>query len=283
MRGFLGGSLDFSGTVLMRCCGGDLATTSTALSKRAHASDSELEVSPLEILAMPRKPFKPFADRHRGGQIDIGIRTISQRPELMLLVAKCLTSWPHIESEMALLLGHLLGAQSGDAAMAVFNILRRSSAQRDAISEAGRVLDSVDRELLSAVLNVHKSVEAERNALAHGQMGTYSLMPDTLLWMTSADYIEFKALLVLKGDTTHSEEKRDKINSMLSYYEAKDLEQIAEDIDMMGWLWSELRTYLQTMRPATHAELYRQLCDRPHIAQELERLRREKTPLTPPG
>jgi hypothetical protein len=225
---------------------------------------------------MPRKPFKPFADRNPGGRIDIGTRTLMKRPELLALVGRCLTAWPHIEAEMALVLGQLLGAHNSDAAMAVFQTLRRSSAQREAIFEAGRVLDPTDRDLLSAVLNVHKSVEAERNALAHGHMGTYSFMPDTVLWMTSADYIEFKAMLVLKGETAHDESKRTKLNSVLSYYEAKDLEKIAEEIDMIGWIWSELRDYLQAVRPKARDELYQKLCARPRIQQELDKLRREK-------
>jgi hypothetical protein len=225
---------------------------------------------------MPRKPFKPFADRNPGGRIDIGTRTLSERPELLALVGKCLTAWPHIEAEMALVLGQLLGAHNSDAAMAVFQALRRSSAQREAIAEAGRALHPTDRELLSAVLNVHKSVEAERNALAHGHFGTYSLMPATILWMTAADYVEFKAMLVLKGETVHDESKRTKLNSALSYYEAKDLEKIVDEIDTVGWIWSELRDYLQAIRPAARDELYRRLSGRPRIQQELEKLRCEK-------
>jgi hypothetical protein len=140
---------------------------------------------------MPRKPFKPFADRNPGGRIDIGTRTLTERPALLTLVGKCLTAWPHIEAEMALVLGQLLGAHNSDAAMAVFQALRRSSAQRDAIFEAGRALHPTDRDLLSAVLNVHKSVEAERNALAHGHLGTYSFMPRKRgeHWTKEIDYV----------------------------------------------------------------------------------------------
>jgi hypothetical protein len=46
-------------------------------------------------------------------------------------------SWAPVEAEMALLLGHLLKADNA-AALAVFQSLRRSSAQREAISEAAR-------------------------------------------------------------------------------------------------------------------------------------------------
>jgi hypothetical protein len=230
---------------------------------------------------MPRQPFKPFADNHRSGKIDIGTRAVTERPDLFSLVGQCLVSWAHIEAEMALTLGALLSADNA-AALAVFQTLRRSSAQRDAISEAAKAsLHPTDQELVFAVLAVHKSVEAERNALAHGHMGTYSLMPDAVLWMNTNDYVAFKATIVLAGDAIHTDAKRDHLNSCLSFYKAPDLQTIADDILMMGWNWSEMISYLREMRQTRRAELYRRLCERPRIAQELEKLRREKTPPAP--
>jgi hypothetical protein len=222
---------------------------------------------------MPRQPFKPFADRKPGGMIDIGTRAVKQRPALFSLVGQCLVSWPHIEAEMALVLGALLGADNA-AALAVFQTLRRSSAQREAISEAAKAsVHITDQTLITAALNVHKSVEAERNALAHGHMGTNSLLPDGILWMSTADYVSFKATLVLVGDTIHTDAKRDQLNSCLWYYRASDLQAIADDIDMMGWIWSDMIEFLRELRPKRRHELYQQLCKRPRIAQELENLR----------
>jgi hypothetical protein len=101
-------------------------------------------------------------------------------------------AWPHVEAEMAVLFAQLLGADNA-AALAVFQALRRSSAQRDAISEAAKVsLNDTDQELLSAVLNAHASVETERNALCHGHFGTSTKMPDGLIWMTTNDYPQFE-------------------------------------------------------------------------------------------
>jgi hypothetical protein len=234
-------------------------------------------------LAMPRQPFKPYADRNRGGQIDIGTQAIEQRPELFSMVGRCLIAWPHVEAEMALVLGQLLGANNAGA-LAVFQTLRRSIAQRDAISEAAKAsLNETDCELVFAALNVHKSVEAERNALAHGHLGIYTVLPDMLLWMTTADYITFKSILVLKGDRIYDEEKREKLNSRLWFYRANDFQQIADDINMLGWIWSDLISYLQTPPIELRAALYRQLCDKPHIARELEKLRRDKNPPTLSG
>jgi hypothetical protein len=86
-------------------------------------------------------------------------------------------------------LGQLLGVQHAPA-LAVFQSLRRSSAQRDAISGAAAVAltDDVGRKLLTAILNVHKAVEAELNAFAHGHFGCCNTFSDGLLWMSSGDY-----------------------------------------------------------------------------------------------
>lgn len=231
---------------------------------------------------MPRKPFKPYADRHPGGQIRIGTQAVLQRPVLLELIGKCLIAWPNIEAEMALALGQLLGAENS-AAMALFHTLRRSSAQCDAISEAGKAsLNETDIELLTAILNVHKSIESERNALAHGHMGIYTDMDDAVLWLSSSDYISFKSILVPVGDRRNTQDKRDLLNSCLYYYKAPDLEAISNDIDLIGWIWSELIAYLRQKGLQRRVGLYRQLCDRPRIAQELARLRRERTSPSPP-
>jgi hypothetical protein len=178
---------------------------------------------------------------------------------------------------MALLLGQLLGANNAGA-LAVFQILRRSSAQREAILEAAKAtLGETENQLLTAALNVHKSVEAERNALAHGHLGVYSLMPDGILWLSTADYIAFKAILVLVGDRVYDDAKRERLSSRLSYYKEADLESILGNIDALGWIWYEMISYLQEQNPETRAAKYNRLCDRPRIAQELEILRQKQS------
>jgi hypothetical protein len=87
-------------------------------------------------------------------------------------------AWPIVEIEMAVILGHLLGTKNA-ATIAVFEQLRRSSAQRDAIMAATNVvLEERDREIISASLNAHKAIESERNAFAHGHFGLSSILPD---------------------------------------------------------------------------------------------------------
>jgi hypothetical protein len=69
---------------------------------------------------------------------------------------------------MGNLLGLLLGTES-DAALEVFLSLRRSSGQKDALNAVSKhKLKNNDLLTFRALMRVYSSLEAERNALAHG-------------------------------------------------------------------------------------------------------------------
>jgi hypothetical protein len=128
-------------------------------SKRGHASGTN-SISFFEcgVFVMPRQPFLQATGNARAGNLDIGPTGLGKRPELEAIVAHCIIAWPTVEVEMAMILGHLIGAKD-NATLAVFHHLRRSSAQREAILEAAKtVLNETDLELLSAFLNVHRSI-----------------------------------------------------------------------------------------------------------------------------
>lgn len=220
---------------------------------------------------MPRQPFP----KGTPGWTFMGREGMwEQRPKLFSLVGECLIAWPAVEAEMALVLGHLLGANH-PLTLAIFQILRRSSSQRDALEEAAKNLPEKDRELLSAILNVHKSIEAERNALTHGHLGIHSESLDVILWMNTADYISFKSHLVLVPEGIREPSK---YAFELSYYREPDLRTILTEIRSMGATWAKFIQYLQSK----DAELYSQLCDQSRIAQELEKLRQKNNPSTQP-
>jgi hypothetical protein len=240
----------------------------------------ELVHRTLGTLTMPRQPFAALRQKHPGGNIEIGTNIIGERPELESLVGNCLMVWPAVEAEMALLLGHLLGA-SNPAALAVFQSLRRSSAQRDTIAEAARVtLNDTDQELLSAALNVHKSIEADRNALCHGHFGTYSNLPDCLLWMTTNDYVELRSKLHLANER-FTEDLQRKLYSNMRVYRKGDLEAIYNDITYCGPMWTEVRHYLRS-DARQRQKLYDQLCCQSRIAQALVTLRKKSNPSAVP-
>lgn len=221
---------------------------------------------------MPRQPYLSL--HPKPAKIDVGTQAIRQRPELEAIIGNCLMAWAHIEAEMTVLLAQLLGAENA-AALAVFQALRRSSAQRDAISEAGKAsLNSADQKLLTALLNVHKGSEAERNALAHGHFGISTALPDALVWMSTYDYITIRVGQTIAAAPTWSEVKQRRLHEALYVYRMDDLRSIYEDITELGPMWFEFVHYLRTAQThRTRADRYGQLCDRPRIALEVVKLR----------
>jgi hypothetical protein len=133
----------------------------------------------------------------------------------------------------------------------------------------------MDIELLKALLNAHKAIEAERNALAHGHFGTYSKLPDGLLWMSTKDYIAFKVNVTLALRPVIDDVKIDQLNRNIYVYRIPDLEQIFSDIEQIAWIWHHFIRYLQTAKvdAGEASRLYNQICDRKHVAQELVKLR----------
>jgi hypothetical protein len=230
---------------------------------------------------MGRQPYLSLGPTPTSMDYQIGTQIARKRPELEALIGACLMAWPTIEVEMALVLGHLLGAKD-TAALAVFQILRRSSNQRDAISAAAEAsLNPADKELVTAVLNIHKSIEAERNALAHGHYGFTKHLPHHILWMDSRDYLQMQVDMALKPGASWSADKNDKFLSQLWVYKKEDLQTIHTDIMEMGFRWFELLKYLRrspTKDARVRAAAYRKLCAQVRISQELEKLRHEKKP-----
>jgi hypothetical protein len=209
---------------------------------------------------MPRQPFAPLWKKHPGGNFSIGISPIGERPELETIIGKCLMAWPIAESELGLTLGQLLGI-GNEAALAVFSTLRRSTAQREAISAAAEVTlveQPKDLKLLTAMLDVHKSTEAERSALAHGHFGTFDLVPDIILWTTAADYVQLKAKLHL-ANMVDSEKVRDDLISRIFFYRKADLTKIYEDILFCAHMWPDAINWLRSRSPLRE-ELYLRLC-----------------------
>jgi hypothetical protein len=226
---------------------------------------------------MPRQPYLKVVPNPRGAKIEVSTKAIGERPALETLIGNCLMAWPHIEAEMAVLLGQLIGAENA-AAVAVFQALRQSRAQRDLISEAAKAsLNETDQELLSAVLNLHKSVEAERNSLTHGHFGTSTKIPDGIIWMTAADYVAIRASITLIPIPTWDDTKHLKLLEKISVYRAADLTAIFDDMIEVANSWFNLVVYLRS-GGQKRAGIYRQLCDRPHIARELKILRQKNNP-----
>ena len=146
---------------------------------------------------MPRKPFLIMPQIRKALNSKppkrpawaIGPMFYDDRPDHVAKIGECLMWWPPVEIAMAELLAALLRANT-DVTVAVYLTLRRQTARDEAILEAGKIaLDFSGTEMLEAILSFSKSVEAERNSLAHGYWGHSHQIPKDILWISSADVI----------------------------------------------------------------------------------------------
>jgi hypothetical protein len=271
-----------------RCCGGDLATTSTARSKRCHAS--ALKSSSFADFAMPRQPFLPaFAKR----PCSVGLESIEARPEFARLIGFCVAAWSYVENEMAILLGLLLGVQSS-ALVEVFLTLRRSSNQREALNAAAKHKLSGEPLLaFEALMIIYKSLEDQRNALVHGCFGNPQDMPDAILWIEMKNHVHFMTDAIAKAaaNSPRSGDAHAKLTQNLFVYRLSDFEKLHVEIKTLSNATFYLAGYLlhqsnslqvvhEGRQMTISDRLFEMLCDVPQIQQEMLRLKadRETTP-----
>ena len=76
---------------------------------------------------MPRQPYHRVSPNTPATGLVMGTYMRGKRSGLELLIGQCIMSWPPVETEMAMILAHLIGAKDA-AAMAVFHHLRRQQA-----------------------------------------------------------------------------------------------------------------------------------------------------------
>jgi hypothetical protein len=237
---------------------------------------------------MPRQPLNRVLPPAKLSSLLFGIESCTSRPGLTAIIGECLTLWTYVEAEVATVLGTLLKAENA-ATLAVFQVLRRSSSQYEAISEAAKhTIHEKNVELLGAVLNVHKATETERNALAHGHFGACDALPNAILWMHTNDIVKLRVRFHLDDTFDYNEaEIADQVAKTFVYRE-NDLTKLRNEIKELWYIWFDLREHLHMFAsddPSTvDDEAYLRLCGRSRVAQELEKLHRRNTPsIQPPS
>jgi hypothetical protein len=166
-----------------------------------------------------------------------------QRPEHIAKIGECLTLWPDVDLNLALLLASLTRANA-DAMVAVYATLRRSTARFEAIQAAARVsFDLTGQTLIAAVLKFAETVEGSRNDLAHGQWGISLLVPDAILWVSGAHSIDIHVKTRRSGIERRRIEN-DLTASRIFYYTLSDFGSIRQDINnLCDALWM-VRSFL---------------------------------------
>jgi len=164
-----------------------------------------------------------------------------------------------------------------EPAVAMFLSIHASRTQQSVLdSVAANALSPEDDRLFRALMNFSKSVEKERNALAHGIFGFAEQIPYGLPWIDAINYVKFGTKLKL-GPV--NEVTASGILDYVFVYELADLERIAQDTENLHSQLNFFLGYMSALRedaPDKHrwrAQRYIELCAEPRIAQELALLK----------
>jgi hypothetical protein len=215
---------------------------------------------------MARKPFWPQYQSEKGWSLGMG--AIWARPELATIVGDCLTRWPYVEIDLAVLLAKLLGSQS-DPAMAMFATMRGYRNQEDAIEAAAAVtLTEQDADLVKSLLRVVRTASRARDDLAHGLWGFVPPVPDILIWIDAKHTAPWSAASVWADIKPAHEE----LARHFFVYTKDDLLEAKILIDEANDLTIKTSLYLASTDRTERAQRYSELSAQPHIREALDRL-----------
>ena len=227
----------------------------------------------VEPSKLPRQPLKIA---YPGVRPTFGSGLIELRPKAAAIVARCIGYYSEVEALHAQLLASMLQANT-EPAVAMFLSIHASRTQQSVLdSVAANALSPEDDRLFRALMNFSKSVEKERNALAHGIFGFAEQIPYGLPWIDAINYVKFGTKLKL-GPV--NEVTASGILDYVFVYELADLERIAQDTENLHSQLNFFLGYMSALRedaPDKHrwrAQRYIELCAEPRIAQELALLK----------
>jgi hypothetical protein len=137
---------------------------------------------------MARQPYLPTYSKLDAWSI--GFDALDRKPEFAKIIALIIARWSYVDHNMGSLLAILLGTPSA-AAMEVFLSLRRSSAQREALQAAAKVtLSGNELVAFEALMILYKSLESQRNDLAHGCFGDSEKLEDAIFWVELKHHVQ---------------------------------------------------------------------------------------------
>jgi hypothetical protein len=198
------------------------------------------------LFDMPRQPFLKHPNIRKNldapGKWKMGTATRRLRPQHIAKIGECLTQWPDVDTQLALLLASLTRANA-DAMVAVYAALRRSTPRVEAIKAAASVsLDKRGQALVEAIIRFVERVEVGRNALAHGHWGVSDFIPEGILWMHGITTIDFH-VKHRQTEIINGQPFRANIQSDIFYYRLKDFDEISRNISLLCEVIFEFRTY----------------------------------------
>ncbi len=223
---------------------------------------------------MPRQPFfrtYPTADY----TLTQSSSALEDRPWAAILMARCVAAWTDAELQLAYLLANLMQINT-EAAVAIYFALPNSRAKATILNTGAEFClkeDSPERELYNVIMDMRESAESQRNALAHGHLGTSLDVPDSILWIASKDYLRFlidsKMAWPKFADDTNFRKK-------IYFYTSDDLQDIELEISDFEEAVQQFNWYFSWPHGPQRDELYQKLCALPRVSKALSPLRMDR-------
>jgi hypothetical protein len=221
---------------------------------------------------MPRQPFLPTFAKLR---YSIGALMLKERPDFCAALGKCVAVWTYVDNEMGNLFSILLGTES-EAALEVFLSLRRSSTQREALEAAAmHSLAGDDHAAFKALMAIYKSLESQRNDLAHGCFGICTDDPSLLLWIDVKHHVHFQTEVLSKeAKGQFPADPHARLRKYLYVYQEGDLVKLYIEMEEFWWALFHFTSYLRQPTNAGRVAKFREMCALPKIRHEISRLQK---------
>jgi hypothetical protein len=223
------------------------------------------------LSVMARQPFLPVFAK---ANYCLGPHELALRPEFCGAIGKCIGIWTYVDVEMADLFSLLLDTQS-EAALEVFLTLRRSTSQREALAVAAKHALPIGKVMTAfeAMMVVYRSLEAQRNDLAHGCFGIVTDNPELLLWIDVKHHVHFQTDVMLKQKLgTPDEERHTRLKANLFVYTMPDLDALYASMSEFWWAAYWLNGWLREPDVPERLAEFQKLCASPQIQREISRL-----------
>jgi hypothetical protein len=222
---------------------------------------------------------------------------LERNPNLLRLSMRVMTAWATLETFITSIFVAILG-DNARLGVAIYSSLIAESAQLAAFRAGADIALETrprERELLEAILRIHKTLGKQRNKVAHWISGYSPELPEATLLTPPAVLIKLQldtqAYLdnaMEKGIPSAGPSPKPDLDAIY-VYEASDFESTIAQIERLSGHCLKFRRLLRTSGAVTDHE-YDRLSRAPDIAPALARLRAQKTlpsgpqqqPPTPP-
>jgi hypothetical protein len=215
---------------------------------------------------------------------------LERNPNMLRLSMRVMTAWATLETFVTGIFVVILG-DNARLGVAIYSALIAESAQLAAFRAAADIAlekKPRERELLEAILRIHKTLAEQRNRVAYWISG-YSpelpeatlLTPPTVLIKLQLENRDYLDNAIEKGIPSAGPPPRPDLD-LIYVYEAADFECTIDQIERLSGHCLAFRRLLRTSGDVTDRE-YGRLCREPDIAEALAHLRAQRTPPAGPG